>query len=247
MISIIIPIYNVENYIEKCIESCICQSYNNIEIIAINDGSTDSSGKIIDSYKSKDYRIKVVHKKNEGVAKARIVGLFEAKGEFVFFLDSDDTLPYNCLELLFNNIEEQKSDIAIGNYCECNPNGINNYYKYSHNNNISSEEYIKLLLLDKIPNGIWGKLYRKELFINPIPTDFKLGEDTTLLIQIISKVKTISFINENVYNYLQREDSAVHIKKPLYMADMYYYNYCIYNQLLLNILRVISQKYGHNL
>lgn len=241
MISIIIPVYNVEKYLSKCIESCLSQTYQNIEIIAVNDGSTDSSAKILEYYRNKDTRIKIIQKANEGVAKTRIVGINHSKGDFLYFLDSDDTIPSNSLKLLRDEIDKTNADIVIGDYAECYENGEYKNFKFPYNENyIAPENFIDLLLSDKIPGSIWGKLYRKRLAFDAIPTTYKLGEDATLLIQFILKANKISYIEKSVYNYLQRMDSAVHVKKPSYITDMYFHRLWI-----VNFLKNKNAKYGN--
>ena len=117
LISIVVPIYNVEKYLEKCINSIIIQTYKNIEIILVNDGSTDSSGKICDIYLKIDKRIKVVHKKNGGLSDARNVGIENAKGKYIAFIDSDDFLDSDFIEILYNLIIEYNADVSC---CKCN-------------------------------------------------------------------------------------------------------------------------------
>ena len=117
LISIVVPIYNVEKYLEKCINSIIIQTYKNIEIILVNDGSTDSSGKICDIYLKKDKRIKVIHKKNGGLSDARNVGIENAKGKYIAFIDSDDFIDSDFIEILYNLIIEYNADVSC---CKCN-------------------------------------------------------------------------------------------------------------------------------
>lgn len=113
LISIIVPVYNVEPYVSKCLESILRQTYQNIEIIIIDDGSTDGGSDICDAYAHKDKRIKVIHQSNEGVSGARNVGLRIAKGEFIGFVDSDDWIEADMYEYLLQNIQQQDADIAI--------------------------------------------------------------------------------------------------------------------------------------
>lgn len=239
MISIIIPVYNVENYLRRCLDSCLSQTYADIEIIAINDGSKDHSGIILDEYSQKDCRIKVIHKKNEGVFKARIVGLENMKGDYFCFLDSDDYLPNDCLKLLHDEFLNTDADIVFGNYVEFNDKNKITKKKFVTKRIFSSQEYIKNILLDKLPSNLWGKLYRKELFDNKIEeTTFKLGEDSALLIQFLIKCKKIVSVEKSVYNYYQRADSAVHLKRPAYIADMYFYRIWICDYLQKNNIKI---------
>lgn len=113
LISVIIPVYNVEDYLRECVDSVINQTYKNLEIILVDDGSTDSSGKICDKYAEKDKRVRVVHKENSGPSKTRNVGLGHAKGKYIYFLDSDDYIEPNALELLVNTAESNGADLVF--------------------------------------------------------------------------------------------------------------------------------------
>ena len=115
LISVLIPVFNVERYLSRCIESVIKQTYKNIEIILIDDGSKDKSGKICDKYAKKDDRIRVIHKENEGVSVARNLGMDSANGEYIIFVDSDDWIEQQAVELLFSQLSLYDSDLAIGN------------------------------------------------------------------------------------------------------------------------------------
>ena len=113
LISIIVPIYNVEKYLKKCIDSIINQTYKNLEIILVDDGSPDNCGKICDEYAKKDNRIKVIHKENGGVSSARNVGVENATGEYIGFVDSDDYIEKDMYEVLINNLKKENADISI--------------------------------------------------------------------------------------------------------------------------------------
>ena len=122
-ISVIVPVYNVENYLVQCVESIINQTYKKLEIILVDDGSTDNSGKICDELQTKDERIKVIHKINGGLPDARNAGLDIATGEFLMFSDSDDLLFDNACELMLNKIVAENADYVIGNYINCQEDG----------------------------------------------------------------------------------------------------------------------------
>ena len=113
-ISVIVPVYNIEKYLRKCIDSILSQTYENIEVILVDDGSTDNCGAICDEYAKIDPRIIVIHKKNAGVSAARNTGIMQCIGEYVFFVDSDDYLPIDSIEKLYNSINEYEADISIG-------------------------------------------------------------------------------------------------------------------------------------
>ena len=113
-ISIIIPVYKVENYLEKCIDSILCQTYRNLEVILVDDGSPDKCGEICDRYAAKDNRVKVIHKKNAGVARARNDGIDIATGDYISFIDSDDWIAENAYEVLYNGLKEYNADCSVG-------------------------------------------------------------------------------------------------------------------------------------
>ena len=243
MISIIIPVYNVEKYLRRCLDSCLSQTFTNIEIIAVDDGSKDRSGLILDEYAQKKYPIKVIHKKNEGVYKARMIGLDNITGDYFCFLDADDFLPNDCLQLLYEELVNTDADMVFGNYVEFSDNCKTKEIKFVDKSTFSSDEYLNNILLDKIPSNLWGKLYRKKILSNKIEeTAFKLGEDTALLIQLIISCNKIATIEKSIYNYYQREDSAVHAKRPAYISDMYFYRTWVCDFLQKNSVNKYTQK-----
>lgn len=116
LISVIIPIYNVEKYVKRCLDSVLNQTYCHLEVILVDDGSTDSSGKICDEYKKMDTRIRVIHKSNEGVSSARNLGIEVANGEYIAFIDSDDAMEKDCIEYLYRLIQENHCSLSICSY-----------------------------------------------------------------------------------------------------------------------------------
>ena len=165
LISVIVPVYKVEKYLEKCIESIIKQTHTNLQIILVNDGSPDNCGKICDEYAKKDSRIEVIHKINGGLSDARNVGINRANGRYIGFVDSDDYIKEDMYEKLINLIKEYDADISI-----CNLYDVIDGKKYVRNNENGIQEYSRLeilkeVLLDKnIQSYAWNKLYKKELF-----------------------------------------------------------------------------------
>ena len=171
-ITCIIPVYKVENYISRCIESVLSQTFTDFELILVDDGSPDNSGKICDEYAKKDSRIKVIHKVNEGVSVARNTGLDIAKGEYIYFLDSDDFISSDCFELLYKNLKENDADISIGGLIEYETEkelskintGINNvFYKGTASDRL--EHYFIGKPVSKY-ELICNYLYKKSLFEN---------------------------------------------------------------------------------
>ena len=167
-ISIIVPFYNVEKYAPKCIESIINQTYTNLEIILVDDGSPDTCGKICDDYALKDGRIKVIHKKNAGLSDARNVGIKEATGKYIGFVDGDDYIEKDMYKYLYNLIKENNADISICGVEEVYEDGSIQDEKAKESIEIlSKEDAIKELLLDKkVRSHAWDKLYKRELFEN---------------------------------------------------------------------------------
>ena len=210
LISIIIPVYKVEKYLENCIESVLKQTYTNLQIILVDDGSPDNCGKICDEYAKKDPRIEVIHKVNGGLSDARNVGIAKAKGKYIGFVDSDDYIKEDMYEILINLIKEYDADVSICNlydvidgkeYIKNNENGIQEY---------SRLEILKEVLLDKnIQSYAWNKLYKKELFDEIKYPIGKKYEDIGTTFYVFEKCNKIVVTSEPEYYYLKRSDSLV--------------------------------------
>lgn len=199
LISIIIPVYNVEMYLNKCIKSILNQTYKNIEVILIDDGSTDLSGKICDDYAKKDSRIKVIHKKNEGVSCARNDGLKSAKGEYVFFIDSDDYIDIDAIEKMVDEVDKYEI-IKISHKLLKNDKMIK---IISHIAIFSKDEYIKKVLIGDIGGHSWGYLLKKDIIENELfDENTSCMEDTLFIINCILKVEKIKCINTTFYNHV---------------------------------------------
>lgn len=210
-VSIIIPIYNVAKYLDKCLESCCNQTFKDIEIICINDGSTDMSKEIVDKYAKKDNRIIAIHKKNEGVISARNVGLNIAKGEYIFLLDGDDNIPTDCIESLNDIAKKFNADIALGtiNLVD-NKGNIINWLDTQKTEVITNEEIFTNVMRTSF-KSLCGKLIRKDLFnkIKIVPKNLKIGEDLVILFQI-AIISKISVYTKNItYNYVQHGNSVI--------------------------------------
>lgn len=210
LISIIMPVYKVEEYLEKCIESVLKQTYTNLQIILVDDGSPDNCGKICDEYAKKDPRIEVIHKVNGGLSDARNVGIAKAKGKYIGFVDSDDYIKEDMYEILINLIKEYDADVSICNlydvidgkeYIRNNENGIQKY---------SRLEILKEVLLDKnIQSYAWNKLYKKELFDEIKYPIGKKYEDIGTTFYVFEKCNKIVVTSKPEYYYLKRSDSLV--------------------------------------
>lgn len=212
-VSLIVPIYNVNAYLPKCIESLLSQTFKNIEIILIDDGSTDNSGDICDQYKKRDPRIRVMHQKNQGVSHARNVGMDQAVGEYISFIDGDDWISSNYVEILLKAINSQP-DIDIS-FCEYYTVLNDRFIPHAYNSNDMIYDNITgiyLLCQDKkIKNYVWGKLFKKELFTHiHFPKDRCMCEDMATLYKVFYQARKILHINTPAYYYLVRKESSIH-------------------------------------
>lgn len=231
MLSIIVPVYNVEKYIGKCIESIVNQTYKDLEIILVDDGSTDNSGKICDEWARKDKRIKVIHKKNGGLSDARNAGLDICTGDYIGFVDSDDYIELNMYEELLNDCIENNCDCSISTIIMEQENGKSKIEPKIEISKIGSNIDGHRLILLSNPATV-NKLYKKELFNNIRFPKGKLYEDIVTIPYIIDKCKEIYISNKAYYHYLQRNNSIVHtnfnLKKLDYLANAEeYYNFVI--------------------
>ncbi len=224
LISVIVPVYKVEKYLKKCIDSIINQTYKNLEIILIDDGSPDNSGKICDEYAEKDKRIRVIHKINEGVSAARNLGINICSGKYVAFVDSDDWISEDYYEVLYKNLIETNADIATVTYNVVRED--NTIIDNDENLKISSGEIItysgseimrELMLQKTIKNFLWLKLYKKELLC-----DFQVGviyEDIIWTYQVLNKASKIVYIHNKGYNYLKRGESYTAVLSEKNLSD----------------------------
>lgn len=213
LISVVLPIYNVENYIEKCIESILNQTYSNIEIILVDDGSPDSCPEMCDEYAKKDKRVRVVHKENGGLSDARNAGIKVASGEYITFVDSDDYVDRDYIEFLYNTIEKENADIAIGAHRVLYDSG-KIIEKATHENSILEPKEVleRILYDDGIDLSAWGKLYKMSLFEDIKFPKGRLFEDSATTYMLIDKAKKIAINSESKYNYIIRKDSISNAK-----------------------------------
>lgn len=206
LISVIIPVYNVEAYIARCLDSVINQTYKNIEIILVNDGSNDNSGKICDEYAAKDKRIVVIHQKNMGASSARNAGLNKANGKYVCFIDSDDTVENNYIEELLKPLKEKDYDLVICNINDIYENKTSGSRKITCTlDGVLERDYYKLVELLRVPVI---KLYKMEIIIKyglKFPEEIFTAEDQIWNFSYYSHVRDYFFINKSLYNYHHRE------------------------------------------
>lgn len=210
LISIIVPVYNVEKYIEKCLASLIGQTYRNIEIVLVDDGATDSSGCICDTFAMQDDRIKVIHKKNGGLSDARNVGITKATGKYLVFVDSDDDVKLDMVQYLYELIIKSDCKMALCTHTVVLPNGKELSYGNCGYEVLSAKECIRRLCYhDVIDTSAWAKIYDADIFKQVNFPKGKLFEDigTTYKTFILSGKIACGY--ESKYNYYVRNNSIV--------------------------------------
>lgn len=211
-VSVIVPVYNVDRYLNNCVNSLLVQTYENIEIILVDDGSTDGSSEICDSYSMKDSRIKVIHKKNGGLSDARNKGLDIASGQWVTFVDSDDYVTKDYVETLLSLLTVNNADISIATYTFVTEK------KYQSRGTgelaiMTPEVAIKRLLMDDgFDMGAWAKMYRIEYFDKIRFPKGKLFEDSLVTCQIFAEANKVVFESKSVYFYVNRKESITNAK-----------------------------------
>lgn len=209
LISVIVPIYNVECYLNKCIESIIRQTYFNIEIILVDDGSTDGCPEICDQYMKKDSRIKVIHKKNGGLSDARNAGLDLANGDYYVFVDSDDYIEENMIEVLYKRAVFDKVKLVLCNYYNVNDEGIANMAYEVRDSVLTQDGFWHLKYSIGFGVVAWNKIYHKSLFEKVRFKFGKLNEDAFILHEIIEQCDRISLVSNCLYYYVQRNNSIM--------------------------------------
>jgi len=227
LLSVIIPIYNAENYIEDCIESVLMQTYQKMEIVLVDDGSKDKSGLICDRYGESDERVIVIHQENKGPMYARRAGLLVAKGEYIGFVDSDDTIEANMYERLIDVLEEESADVIHSGYVSKTQNSIDFSREVIDKEN-AIDLLERVLLHGDITPSIWSKVYKREYINRAFEEVFDetiFGEDMVCLVALLFTNPKIVLLNEAFYNYRVRSNSLSHycdtmaIKKELQLYN----------------------------
>lgn len=225
-ISIIVPVYNVEKYLDACIKSILQQTYKNIELILVDDGSTDNSPQICDSYVLKDSRIKVIHQDNQGISAARNIGIENATGEYIVFIDSDDYISENMIEKLYIALKETESDMAICNFTYVSENGdaIQTQISPIKDEILSTDDIITKLFQPKNWYYVvaWNKIYKRELWEQiRYPVGY-IHEDEVVAHRIFVKCKKVVSISEELYYYRQVLGSIMHSGRSERSLDKYF-------------------------
>lgn len=271
--SIIVSIYNVEKFLEKCIDSVLNQTFTNYELILVDDGSPDSSGMICDEYEKKDKRIFVIHQKNSGRVAARLVGAEVAKGDYIVCLDGDDWLQSTYLEHFANIVSNYSPDVIVGGITEIfddgrekqEPVNVRCRYGYYNRTAIQSDVFPELLVSKGGAEGFFppvtGKAIRRNLFVEAIKlVDRKIfiGEDQCISKVCIARAESLYISEKSWYMYVQHNESCIHQKKarsteyPMWIArhfeqtlDMSIFQQQVYNRCVLDLFcACITQFYG---
>jgi glycosyltransferase involved in cell wall biosynthesis len=263
LISVIVPIYNVEQYLSQCINSIINQTYSNIEIILLDDGSTDNSLNIIKEYASQDKRIKYYSRENKGLLYTRIDGVEKARGKYITFVDSDDWLELNAIEILYHKIIKYKADMLKSSYKIVDGNKKTNVYRKDEDTIYNGKE-IKNMYIDMINtyifNPVWSQLIKTEIikkYIKNSDYSISMGEDVEINMQLLDKYKTIVVTSDILYNYRynpnsiskkasfeKTKDRIKDLLKTYYNFSEFIYKNCedLYNKSLEKSIYVINDN-----
>ena len=205
LISVIVPVYNVEPYLRKCVDSILNQTYRNLEVILVDDGSPDGCPAICDEYAEMDHRVRVIHKENGGLSDARNAGMAVMNGDYLSFVDSDDLLPVNAIETLHRIAVEENADLVIGGH---------NRFEDTPLTNTDTELFVKRwtpveAMADMLRNGCasWARLYRRELHQSILFPVGEINEDEAIVLPLLERCKTVAVTNEVVYYYRCRPES----------------------------------------
>ena len=252
-LSIIVPIYNVRNFLHKCINSILNQTYKDYELILVDDGSSDGSSLICDDYKERDERICVFHKENGGLSDARNYGLDHSKGEYVAFVDSDDWIDNGMYESMMSAIVNNNADIVVCGHRVVTIDGMveetvvfNKPILYT-----GTQATIEILKDDEIPSFAWNKLYKKSLFKDIRFPKGRIYEDTAVVYRYFDIANSVYVLNETYYNYLRRpesiclcQDKAKVIKRMHDNAQAFYERYIFAknNKTYNSVLTICAKK-----
>lgn len=257
ILSIIVPIYNVQKYLSKCLDSILIQTFTDYEVILVNDGSIDQSGEICDKYASSDSRVIVIHQNNSGVSSARNIGIENAKGEFLAFVDPDDTIEENMYEMLVDHALKYNADLVVCPYNSINLIDASVHVStvwddvYSRINKEEIEKYIIPSLLENktyslVP--IWNKLYKKQIFDTfnvKFDENMNYGEDKKLNFKILTLINSLVIIKQPLYNYYIRNRQSL---TTIFKENLYIDYICESKHLLIELCKIYgNEKYENTI
>lgn len=208
-LSIIVPVYNVEKYIHKCVDSILNQTFTDFELILVDDGSPDNCGKICDEYAKKDARVKVIHKENGGQSSARNKGLDVAKGAVIGFIDSDDVIELTMYEELMNFMDCKTLDIAICDVYLVRGNRIKKQSMYSESQILNKERALNDNLSCKIDNAVWNKIYKRKIFDKIKFTEGIVYEDVRIMPFLFYEAGRVGYLKKSLYYYYKHQNSTI--------------------------------------
>lgn len=214
-VSIIVPIYNSEEYLEECIASILNQTYKNFELILINDGSTDRSQEICELYKNKDPRVITINKKNEGVSETRNHGIKAARGKYILFVDSDDIVSKDWIEVLYKTISKYEKNLIISGYCtksKSSSQETKTIFSENELNSIINKKDFFLIYEKHLINSPCNKIYRASILKKydiKFKKDISLGEDLLFNLEYLKYIDSIILINKPLYNCIVRENESL--------------------------------------
>lgn len=211
-ISIIVPVYNVKKYLSRCVDSILAQTLHDFELILIDDGSTDSSGKICDEYAAKDSRIRVMHQENQGQAAARNRALDIAQGEYIGFVDSDDYIHPQMYEVLMRHARKHDADISVCGYELVTQGGVLKTLQNDACTQWNGKEFLTHCLLnhvDKKPWVLWDKIFRRSCFASLRMPEGRINEDNAVVYKTLYEAECVVDCSEELYYYFQHDQSTV--------------------------------------
>ena len=210
LVSVIIPVYNVKPYLQMCADTVFAQTFRNLEIIFVDDGSTDGSGEICDELALKDPRVKVIHQENGGLSDARNTGIEASTGSFLYFLDSDDAISPVTIAHLWTACIRTKADVAIGDHIRFSEEKIPEERRNFSSESLNAEEAIRRMLLNQgYTNTAWGKLFRRELWSDMRFPKGLLNEDLAVIYDVMVQVKKVVVVKDALYFYRVRKGSIM--------------------------------------
>ena len=227
LVSIIIPVYKVEAYLDECVRSVMNQTYRNLEIILVDDGSPDRCGEMCDDYSKEDSRIKVIHKENGGLSDARNVGMSEAGGDYLFFLDSDDFIRSDSIELLVQQIQKFGADIVCSTPFSFLDGTLpredwNCQDKTTQISFVCYDTESAIIYYTQYDWGAWGKLYRREIHKPILFPVGRIHEDEAIMLDLLERCTKVCDISEKIYFYRQRANSITSTGYSLKKMDWFY-------------------------
>ena len=231
MVSVVVPIYKVEPYLRQCIDSILGQTYKNLQVLLIDDGSPDGCGEICDEYAQKDHRIEVFHTGNNGLSAARNLGICKAKGDLISFIDADDWIEPRMIEVLHETLERTKADVSVCSFVKEFPSS--SMFICFDEKIYEGEEILDALLDKKYNYSVWNRLYRRELFRGVRFPEGKYYEDIFSALAILREAGKMVCISEPLYHYRVRQDSIsqTHTAKILFdYADANLSNYRYFHE-----------------